>query len=133
MSKIKRFVINNATASLSVSFGRTELEDIEQQNGEAIDLSFEYLRVFAPTTDKGQVAGSAPKVYHKKQVRLLKIESVGKHGYRFIFDDQHSSIYNSDYLKTLGAEYQQRWQNYLQSTGSTVNSREASIEITEVK
>jgi DUF971 family protein len=133
MSKINCLVINNATASLSVSFGKTELEDIEQQNSEVINLKFEYLRVFAPTTDKDQAAGSAPKVYHKKLVRLLKIESVGKHGYRFIFDDEHSGIYNSDYLKTLGAEYQQRWQNYLKSTGSTVNSREASIEIKEVK
>ena len=133
MSKVNRFVINNTTASLSVLFANNELESTEQNNTSAIDLSFEYLRVFAPTDDKGQAIGLTPKVYHKKQVKLLKIESVGKHGYRFIFDDSHSNIYSSDYLRLLGEEYQQRWQHYLQSVSTAANSREAMIEIKEVK
>tara|TARA_R110000744_G_scaffold32496_1_gene76055 strand:- start:416 stop:802 length:387 start_codon:yes stop_codon:yes gene_type:complete len=128
MSKIKHFVINTTAANLSVLF-----DDTEKNSSKAIDLSFEYLRVFAPTDDKGQAINLPPKVYHKKQVQLLKIESVGKHGYRFIFDDNHSNIYNADYLQLLAAEYQQRWQHYLQSTATAVNSREATIEIKELK
>jgi len=89
--------------------------------------------VYAPTDDKGKAIGEIPKVYHKKQVQLLNIESVGKHGYRFIFDDGHSNIYNEDYLLTLATEYQQRWQRYLSSTSTVSNSREAMIEIKEVK
>ena len=104
MSKIKHFVINTTAANLSVLF-----DDTEKNSSKAIDLSFEYLRVFAPTDDKGQ------------------------HGYRFIFDDNHSNIYNADYLQLLAAEYQQRWQHYLQSTATAVNSREATIEIKELK
>lgn len=128
MSKIKRFVLNKATAVLSI-FSHNADED----NSKAFHLSFEYLRVFAPTNDKGQASSSVPNVFHKKQVQLLKIESVAKHGYRFIFDDHHSDIYSVAYLQLLATEYQQRWQQYLANTGTAANSREATIEITEVK
>lgn len=123
MSKISRFTIERQTAKLSMLF--------DDQDSAA--LSFEYLRVFAPTDDKGQPSGLTPKVYHKKQVQLLSIESVGKHGYRFIFDDGHSNTYSTDYLSVLVAEYEQRWQHYLNSASSAINSREATIEIKEVK
>jgi len=125
MSIIQQFVINKTTSSLS--FFSNEKDD------DVIHLSFEYLRVFAPTNEKGQAIGAIPKVYHKKQVKLLAIESVAKYGYRFIFDDGHSNIYSDDYLQILASEYQQRWQNYLQSTSAAINSREATIEIKEVK
>lgn len=125
MTNINRFTIDSAKASVSIQF-----DEFEQLCAE---LSFEYLRVFAPTDDKGQPAGLLPKVYHKKQVRLLRIESVGKHGYRFIFDDGHSNTYSSDYLHVLAAEYEQRWQHYINSVNSAINSREATIEIKEVK
>jgi len=123
MSKISRFTIERQTAKLSMLF--------DDQDSAA--LSFEYLRVFAPTDDKGQPSGLTPKVYHKKQVQLLSIESVGKHGYRFIFDDGHSNTYSTDYLSVLVAEHEQRWQHYLNSASSAINSREATIEIKEVK
>ena len=125
MSNISRFSIHRQSASLSIAF-----EDQAQNKAE---LSFEYLRVFAPTDDKGQPTGLSPKVYHKKQVQLLTIESVGKHGYRLIFDDGHSNIYSDEYLRVLVAEYEQRWQHYMKSVNSAINSREATIEIKEVK
>lgn len=128
MHNINRFVINNAASVLSVFLNKDK-----QGADHTIELSVEYLRVYAPTDDKGKAIGEIPKVYHKKQVQLLKIESVSKHGYRFIFDDGHSNIYNEDYLLTLAAEYQQRWQRYLSSTSAVSNSREAMIEIKEVK
>ena len=135
MSKIKRFVINKATGNLSIFIddAPANLSDNQQADIHAIDLSFEYLRVFSPSNDKGQPTGTTPKVYHKKQVQLVKIESVGTHGYRFIFDDEYSNIYNSDYLQLLALEYQQRWQRYLESTSTAINSREATIEFKEVK
>ena len=90
MSKIKRFVINKATGNLSIFMddALADVSDNQQADINAIDLSFEYLRVFSPSNDKGQPTGTTPKVYHKKQVQLVKIESVGTHGYRFIFDDE---------------------------------------------
>ncbi len=125
---IKRFIINSSNASLTVIF-----DDIAQNQNAEVALGFEYLRVFAPTDDKGKPTGSTPAIYHKKQVQLLKIESVGKHGYRFIFDDGYSGTYSFDYLITLVSEYEQRWQYYLHSTANVINSREATIEIKEVK
>lgn len=128
MHSINRFIINNTASVLSVFLNKDK-----QGADHTIELSVEYLRVYAPTDDKGKAIAEIPKVYHKKQVQLLKIESVGKHGYRFIFDDGHSNIYNEDYLLTLATEYQQRWQRYLSSTSAVSNSREAMIEIKEVK
>lgn len=128
MSNIKSFTVNNSTASLTIAFS-----DEASEQEKTIELSFEYLRVFAPTDEKGQPIAATPKVYHKKQVKLVGLESVGKHGYRFIFDDNHSDIYTEAYLYVLGSEYQQRWQQYLESANSAVNSREATIEIKEVR
>lgn len=125
MSNISHFTIHRQAASLSLQF-----DNLKQDSAE---LSFEYLRVFAPTDDKGKPVGLSPKVYHKKQIQLISIESVGKHGYRFIFDDGHSDVYSAEYLQVLLAEYEQRWQHYLNSANSVINSREATIEITEVK
>ena len=101
MSNITGFTIHRQAASLSIQF-----DGLEQDSAE---LSFEYLRVFAPTDDKGQPTGLTPKVYHKKQVQLLRIESVGIHGYRLIFDDGHSNTYSAAYIQVLLAEYEQRW------------------------
>lgn len=126
MHKINRFVINSADATLSVQF------DNAKKDNNSTNLSFEYLRVFSPTDDKGKSIGATPQVYHKKQVQLLTIESVGKHGYRFIFDDNHSNIYSTDYIQVLSAEQEQRWQHYLASANSTINNREATIEIKEL-
>jgi DUF971 family protein len=125
---IKRFIINNSNASLTVIF-----DDIAQKHNAEVALRFEYLRVFAPTNEKGQATGLTPKVYHKKQVQLLNIESVAKHGYRLTFDDGHRDIYSHDYLAILAREYQTRWQHYLQSANTASNSREAMIDIKEVK
>jgi DUF971 family protein len=125
MSNINSFTIHRQAASLSVEF-----DDLKQHSAE---LSFEYLRVFAPTDDKGQPTGLTPKVYHKKQIQLLRIESVGIHGYRLVFDDGHSNTYSTAYFQLLLAEYEQRWQHYMKSANSAINSREATIGFKEVK
>ncbi|SEL58428.1 DUF971 family protein [Colwellia chukchiensis] len=128
MSDIKRFIIDQAAANLALQF-----DDDNPQRETNFTLSFEYLRVFAPTDDKGQSSRFPPAVYHKKQVQLLKIESVAKHGYRLLFDDGYSGIYSPDYLLMLATQFQQHWQQYLNSTSNAINSREATIAIKEVK
>ncbi|PCH96033.1 MAG: hypothetical protein COB83_06855 [Gammaproteobacteria bacterium] len=117
---IKKFIINNADKSLTINFIK----------GKAGCLSFEYLRVFTPTM------ASSPKqktlVTHKKIVMLSAIESVGKHGFRLIFDDQHSAIYSSEYLALLIKEYEPRWQHYLTELQASGHSRETMINITQL-
>ena len=63
---------------------------------------------------------------------LSAIENVGKHGYRFIFDDLHSAIYSTEYLNLLIIEHEQRWQYYLTELKASGHSREAIINITQL-
>ncbi len=95
----------------------------------AFELSFEYLRVFSPQTIQGK---TAPIATHKKQVQLMAIEAVGKHGYRFIFDDNHNAIYSFDYLEVLAKEQTQRWQHYLTQLKASGHSREAMFNIKQL-
>ena len=83
--RIKRFLINTSEKSITIDF----------IHGDTACLSFEYLRVFTPMAKQNAL------VSHKKHVVLTSIENVGKHGYRFIFDDQHSAIYSTEYLIVL--------------------------------
>jgi len=115
---ITSFTINNVENNLTIKF----------VNSKVAQLSFEYLRVFSPTAGNKQQA----LISHKKSVKLMTIENVGKHGYRFIFDDQHSAIYPSAYLELLLKEYDNRWQHYLSELKVSGHSREAIINITQL-
>lgn len=115
---ITGFNINNADNNLTITFNKSKVAQ----------LSFEYLRVFPPNTDNTKQA----LVAHKKSIKLSSIENVGKHGYRLIFDDQHSAIYSSDYLELLIKEHDQRWQHYLSELKDSGHSREVTINITQL-
>jgi DUF971 family protein len=112
------FTINNAENNLTMKFNKSKVAQ----------LSFEYLRVFSPTTGEKQ----QPLVSHKKSIILTTIENVGKHGYRLVFDDQHSAIYASEYIELLVKEYDQRWQHYLSELKASGHSREVMINITQL-
>jgi DUF971 family protein len=117
---IKQFTINNKDNSLTIEFVK----------GKAACLAFEYLRVFTPNNNNS--AKQSPLVTHKKLVVLQAIENIGKHGYRLVFDDQHSTIYSEEYLVLLIKEYEQRWQHYLAELQASGHSREAMIDITQL-
>lgn len=117
---IKSFVINTNKKSITINLS----------NGDADCLDFEYLRVFTPQiNNQAKPQALAP---HKKLVMLDAIENVGKHGYRFVFDDQHSAIYTTEYLNTLIIEHDERWQHYLSELKASGHSREAMINITQL-
>ena len=115
---ITGFKINNTDNNLTITF----------DNSKVSQLSFEYLRVCSSVTDNKQQV----LVAHKKSIILSTIENVGKHGYRLVFDDQHSAIYSSDYLELLIKEHDQRWQHYLSELKDSGHSREATINITQL-
>lgn len=117
---IDKFIISNNEKSLTIKFF----------NGKAACVSFEYLRVFTPKVDNSTAQQTL--VTHKKSVTLSSIENVGKHGYRLIFDDQHSAIYTDEYLKVLINEHKPRWQHYLAQLKASGHSREAMINITQL-
>lgn len=115
---IKNFIVNESSKSITINFN----------SGDTACLTFEYLRVFTPSTSKKQNA----LVTHKKDVILNSIENLGKHGYRFIYDDQHNAIYSNEYLSLLIQEYEQRWQHYQTELKASGHSREALIDITQL-
>ncbi|MDO6486513.1 gamma-butyrobetaine hydroxylase-like domain-containing protein [Colwellia sp. 6_MG-2023] len=117
---IQSFLINTNTKSLTIDFN----------NGQSACLPFEYLRVFTPSANKPTKQQSL--VTHKKDVVLTAIENLGKHGYRFIFDDQHNAIYSTKYIALLVTEQNNRWQHYLTNLKASGHSREAMINITQL-
>jgi DUF971 family protein len=114
---IKHFLINKNEKSITIDF----------THGDTACLSFEYLRVFTPVQSKEQSL-----VTHKKDILLIAIEHLGKHGYRFIFNDQHSAIYSAEYIALLVQEHNKRWQHYLTKLKASGHSREAMINITQL-
>lgn len=117
---IKKFTLCNNEKNLTINF----------VNGEVACLPFEYLRVCAPKLNNS--AKQPPFIAHKKAVTLSAIENVGIHGYRFVFDDQHSAIYADEYLTVLIKEHNQRWQQYLAELKASGHSREDLINITQL-
>lgn len=120
--KIQKFILHYKASNLGVVCLESSNEQTEYQ------LPFEYLRVFSPA----QVPGKSPLVTHKKHVKIQVIESVGKHGSRFTFDDQHSAIYSNEHLQDLAINQTAYWQEYLAQLKDSGHSREAMIDIKQV-
>ena len=124
---IERFIINNQSNTLNL-LPKQAKHQLKSKT-ESYSLPFEYLRISSPLN---KPKNSQTIVSHKKQVQLIAIESVAKHGYRLIFDDHHSAIYSADYLLTLAVEQEARWSDYLDKLKESSHSREAMIEIKQV-
>jgi DUF971 family protein len=78
-------------------------------------LPAELLRVMSPSAE---VQGHSPEervtVPGKKAVRIVRIEPVGNYAARIVFDDGHNTgLYTWAYLRELGENKEQRWQEYL--------------------
>lgn len=123
MTEVTQFVLCTSSNHLTIMFS-----DESKYN-----VSYEFLRVLSPSKPAGKTGANNATVCHKKTVKLLKIESVGKHGYRMIFDDQHQAIYSQELLLQLCQNHNQLWQQYLDDIKANGLSREGMINFTEVK
>ena len=124
--KITHLIIDNTQNSLTIEFSANE-------NIANAQLSFEYLRISSDANSaKKPKAGQVQVTSHKKNVLLVNIESVAKHGYRLIFDDGHSVIFSEEYLQTLALEYESRWQAYLSDLKDSGHSREGMIDFKQL-
>lgn len=95
-------------------------------SGESYELAAEYLRVASPSAE---VQGHSPEqrqtVPGKKNVEIMKVEPVGNYAVKLHFDDLHDTgIYSWTYLRTLGAEHEERWGQYLAELEEKGLSRE---------
>ena len=84
-------------------------------DGSAFDLPAEYLRVMSPSAEvQGHSPSERKTVPGKRNVEIIGIEPVGNYAVKLVFDDMHDTgIYGWDYLFELGANYDERWRNYL--------------------
>jgi DUF971 family protein len=84
-------------------------------DGTSFALPAELLRVMSPSAE---VQGHSPEervtVPGKKAVRILRIEPVGNYAARIVFDDGHDTgLYTWTYLRELGENKEERFQDYL--------------------
>jgi DUF971 family protein len=100
--------------------------EIDFDDGTTFRLPAEYLRVESPSAEvQGHGPGQRRLVPGKARVGIAGLEPVGNYAIRILFDDGHSTgIYSWAYLRTLGAEQETRWRNYLAALESAGLSRE---------
>jgi DUF971 family protein len=84
-------------------------------DGASFTIAAELLRVMSPSAE---VQGHSPEervtVPGKKAVRILRIEPVGNYAARIVFDDGHDTgLYTWTYLRELGENKEERFQDYL--------------------
>lgn len=84
-------------------------------NGEAYELSAEYLRVMSPSAEvQGHSEAERKTVGGKRNVQIIKVDGVGNYAVRIGFDDMHDSgIYSWALLRELGADAERRFATYL--------------------
>src|SRR5262245_61585577 len=95
---------------------KSKLLEVEFESGERFALPFEYLRVYSPSAEvRGHGPGQEVLQFGKENVGVKAIEPVGHYAVRLIFDDGHDTgLYTWQYLHELGAEYEKKWQHYLE-------------------
>ena len=100
--------------------------EIDFDDGVTYRLPAEYLRVESPSAEvQGHGPGQKQLVPGKAKVGIANLEPVGNYAIRILFDDGHSTgIYSWAYLRTLGAEQETRWRDYLAALQSQGLSRE---------
>ena len=99
--------IRRGTACLEVAF----------EDGRRVSLPAEYLRVESPSAE---VQGHAPEqkvlVAGKQDVNIETVEPIGNYAIRIRFTDGHDTgLYSWAFLQQLAAEYDQRWQAYVEA------------------
>ena len=122
LQKITRFTLDNSCNSLMVVF----------ENGQELELGYEYLRVCSQWQPSSHSDNSTKKVVlpsNHKGVLLKRIESVAEHGFRLCFDDGYQFIAGSEQLQYLHSQHDHYWQAYLAELKAQNLTREASIAI----
>ena len=94
---------------------QSRLLAITFDDGAEFELPFEYLRVSSPSAEvRGHGPGQEVLQTGKENVGISGVEPIGHYALKIVFDDGHDTgLYSWDYLYQLGAEYDTRWQDYL--------------------
>jgi DUF971 family protein len=95
---------------------KSRVVEVSWRDGTRYSLPFEYLRVYSPSAEvRGHGGGEGKLELAKETVQVTQVEPVGVYAVRLHFDDGHNTgLYSWDYLRELGAEYDRRWNRYLE-------------------
>ncbi|MGO4704471.1 gamma-butyrobetaine hydroxylase-like domain-containing protein [Microvirga sp. 2MCAF38] len=95
-------------------------------NGEAFDLTAEYLRIASPSAEvQGHSPAERKTVPGKQNVEIMKIDPVGNYAVKLTFDDMHDTgIYGWGYLHELGRDQTAKWETYLDDLAAKGLSRD---------
>ncbi|WP_112663064.1 gamma-butyrobetaine hydroxylase-like domain-containing protein [Microvirga flavescens] len=95
-------------------------------NGEAFDLSAEYLRIASPSAEvQGHSPAERKTVPGKRDVEIMKIDPIGNYAVKLTFDDMHDTgIYGWGYLHELGRDKGAKWDAYLAELAAKGLSRD---------
>ncbi len=104
----------------------TRVLDVAFDDGTAVTLPAEYLRVESPSAEvQGHAPAQKKVVTGKAEVAIGSVEPIGHYAIRIRFSDGHDTgIYSWDTLHLLAAEYPQRWQAYLRALAEQNLSRQ---------
>ena len=111
-------------AEIRLSSSRTVLH-VEFDNGDAVELSAELLRVESPSAEvQGHGAGQKTTPSGKQVVTISRVEPVGNYAIRLVFSDGHDTgIYSWDLLYDYGQRQTQLMADYIDRLDSAGQSR----------
>ena len=94
---------------------KSRILEITFEDGENFEFSCEFLRVHSPSAEvRGHGPGQEVLQTGKEDIDIKALYPVGHYALRIEFDDGHDTgLYAWNYLYELGAEYEKRWQDYL--------------------
>jgi DUF971 family protein len=100
--------------------------EIEFDDGRVFALPAELLRVESPSAEvMGHGPGQKQIVAGRRDVGIMALEPVGNYAVRIKFDDLHDTgIYSWQYLRQLGENRDQIWQDYLAALDAKGLSRD---------
>jgi len=94
---------------------KSRVLEVAFADGKTFELPFEYLRVYSPSAEvRGHGPGQETLQLGKHEVGIRAIEPVGNYAIKLVFDDGHDTgLYSWTYLRELGEQREQKWQQYL--------------------
>jgi DUF971 family protein len=94
---------------------KSRVLEVVFDDGARFELPFEYLRVYSPSAEvRGHGPGQETLQLGKHEVGIRAVEPVGHYAVKLVFDDGHDTgLYSWSYLRELGVQHEQKWQQYL--------------------
>ena len=104
---------------------KSRVLEIEFSDGKSFKLPCEYLRVYSPSAEvTGHGPGQEVLQLGKEEVNIESIEPQGNYAVKLCFDDRHDTgLYTWDYLYDLGANYEEKWKDYLKRVEAAGHER----------